>query len=194
VALALVAVVVGYVLGMVPSALLVGRHLGVDPRAQGSGNPGASNVYRTMGRGPAAVVLGIDLAKGAVAAGAGWAAGGHTVGVAAGAAAVLGHSFPIGRRGGKGAATSAGMLFVLFPVVAFVLALGWALVARVVRRPSVASLVLAVAVPSSAAFVGAPGVEVALLAAVGAVVVLRHVDNIRRLVRGTEAPIEAARP
>jgi glycerol-3-phosphate acyltransferase PlsY len=194
VALAVVAVVAGYLVGTMPSALLVGRRVGIDPRAQGSGNPGASNVYRTMGRAPAAVVLGIDLAKGALAAGMGWAAGGHTVGLLAGVAAVLGHSYPVGRRGGKGVATCAGMLFVLFPVVALVLALGWVLVVRVGRRPSVASLALAVGVPTAVALLGAPGIEVAMLAAVGALVVVRHLDNIRRLVRGTEAPIEPARP
>jgi glycerol-3-phosphate acyltransferase PlsY len=194
VALAFVAVVTGYVLGTAPTAVVVGRRLGVDPRAQGSGNPGASNVYRTMGRRPAAVVLGVDLCKGALAAALGWAIGGHTVGLVAGAAAVLGHSFPIGRRGGKGVATCAGMLFVLFPLVALVTALGWVLVARVVHRPSVASIIVALGAPIGVVFAGASGVEVALLVAVAALVVLRHADNIRRLARGTEAPIEPARP
>ena len=110
-------VVVGYLLGTLPTALLVGKRAGVDPRRAGSGNPGASNVYRTVGRRAASIVLGVDVVKGAAAAGLGWGLGGHTLGLVAGAAAVVGHSFPIGRRGGKGVATCAGMLVVLIPVV-----------------------------------------------------------------------------
>jgi glycerol-3-phosphate acyltransferase PlsY len=187
-------VVVGYFLGTVPTALLVGRRAGIDPRRSGSGNPGASNVYRTVGRRAAAVVLGGDVVKGAVAAGLGWALGGHTLGLVAGGAAVVGHSFPVGRRGGKGVATCAGMLLVVFPVAAAGAALGWIAVARVAHRPSVASIVLAAGLPAGLALAGAPGAEVALLAAVAALVVLRHAGNIRRLVRGAELPIEVAGP
>ena len=189
-----VAVVVGYLLGTLPTAVAVGARLGVDPRRSGSGNPGASNAYRTMGRIPAAVVLGGDLVKGAVATGAGWALGGHTVALAAGVAAVVGHTFPVRGRGGKGVATCAGMLLVAFPLAALAAALGWVLLAVVARRPSVASLALAVGLPLGVAVAGAPGVEVALLALAAAVVVVRHADNIRRLVHGTEAPIRVARP
>jgi glycerol-3-phosphate acyltransferase PlsY len=187
-------VVVGYLLGTLPTALLVGGRLGIDPRRSGSGNPGASNVYRTMGRVPAAIVLGGDLVKGAAAAGVGWGLGGHTVGLATGIAAVVGHSFPFRRRGGKGVATCAGTLLVTFPVVAIVAASGWVLVARLGRRPSVASLALAVGLPVAVALTGAPGIEAALLVFVAAVVIVRHADNIRRLVHGTEAPIQVARP
>jgi glycerol-3-phosphate acyltransferase PlsY len=187
-------VVVGYFLGTVPTALLVGRRAGIDPRRSGSGNPGASNVYRTVGRRAAAVVLGGDVVKGAVAAGLGWALGGHTLGLVAGGAAVVGHSFPVGRRGGKGVATCAGMLLVVFPVAAAGAALGWIAVARVAHRPSVASIVLAAGLPAGLVLAGAPGAEVALLAAVAALVVLRHAGNIRRLVRGAELPIEVAGP
>jgi glycerol-3-phosphate acyltransferase PlsY len=189
-----VSVVVGFLLGTLPTAVLVGGRLGVDPHRSGSGNPGASNAYRTMGRVPAAIVLGGDLVKGAAAAGIGWGLGGHTVGLAAGVAAVVGHSFPPRRRGGKGVATCAGTLLVTFPVVAATAALGWILVARVARRPSVASLALAIGLPVAVAVAGAPGAEVALLVVAAAVVIVRHVDNIRRLVRGTEAPIQVARP
>lgn len=187
-------VVVGYLLGTVPTALLVGRRLGHDPSHEGSGNPGASNVYRTIGRGPAAVVLTVDIVKGAAAAGLGWAVGGHTLGVACGVAAVVGHSYPLVRRGGKGVATCAGVISVLFPVHAVVAALVWVVVAKTSRRPSIASLLLAVGVPIGVAVTGAPGIEVALLAALAAVVVVRHAGNIRRLVRGTEGPIQAGKP
>jgi glycerol-3-phosphate acyltransferase PlsY len=189
-----VAVVVGYLLGTLPTAVLVGGRLGVDPRRSGSGNPGASNAYRTMGRVPAAMVLGGDLVKGAVAAGVGWGLGGHTVGLAAGVAAVVGHSFPPLRRGGKGVATCAGTLVATFPLAAAASALGWVLVARLARRPSVASLVLALGLPFGVALAGAPAAEVALLVVAAAVVIVRHADNIRRLVHGTESPIQVAGP
>jgi glycerol-3-phosphate acyltransferase PlsY len=187
-------VVVGYLLGTVPTARLVGQRAGVDPRRAGSGNPGASNVYRTVGRRAAAIVAGVDVVKGAAAAGLGWGLGSHTLGLVAGGAAVVGHSFPIGRRGGKGVATCAGMLGVLFPVAAAAAALGWIAVARVARRPSVASIVLAVGLPAGLALAGVPGAEVAVFAAVATLVVLRHAGNIRRLLQGTELPIKVAGP
>lgn len=193
-ALAVVSVVVGYLLGTVPTAYLVGRRLGHDPSHEGSGNPGASNVYRTIGRKPAAVVLAVDVLKGALAAGLGWAIGGHTVGLVCGFAAVVGHSFPLVHRGGKGVATCAGVVAVLFPLHGLATAVGWVVVAKVTRRPSVASIVLAVGVPLGVAVTGAPGVEVGLLVALAVLVLVRHAGNISRLVHGTERPIETGQP
>ena len=101
----------GYLLGTFPTAALVGRLTGHDPTAEGSGNPGATNVYGTSGRGAGAADPLIDLAKGVIAAGIGLAVGDHTLGVLTGAAAVLGHVVPLTRPtlGGKGVATAAGM-------------------------------------------------------------------------------------
>lgn len=185
-------VVAGYVLGALPTAVVVGRRLGHDPTHEGSGNPGASNVYRTVGRRAAAVVLAGDLLKGAAAAGLGWALVDHTTGVLAGAAAVVGHVLPPTRRGGKGVATSAGIVMVLFPLHGLAVAAVWAAIAALTRRPSVASLVLAAGIPVAIAVTGASGVEVAVLAAVAVVVIVRHRSNIVRLVEGDERPIEAA--
>ncbi|MEY2446856.1 MAG: acyl phosphate:glycerol-3-phosphate acyltransferase, partial [Acidimicrobiaceae bacterium] len=92
-------VVVGaYVLGGFPTAALVGRRSGFDPAGAGSGNPGASNSFRLGGTRAGVLVLIGDVGKGALAAGAGLAVGGRGLGVAAGAAAVVGHVAPIGRR------------------------------------------------------------------------------------------------
>ena len=115
--LAWLLVVPAYLLGTFPTAILVGRREGRDPTQEGSGNPGASNTFRTMGRRAGAIVLAGDVAKGALAAAAGLATGHRAVGVACGLAAVLGHVYPVTRgfRGGKGVATGAGMAIVLLP-------------------------------------------------------------------------------
>ena len=91
-------VVPAYLLGTFPTAILVGRREGRDPTQEGSGNPGASNTFRTMGRRAGAIVLLGDVAKGALAAGVGLATGNRAVGVACGLAAVLGHVAPVTRR------------------------------------------------------------------------------------------------
>jgi glycerol-3-phosphate acyltransferase PlsY len=186
--LAWLAVVPAYLLGTFPTAILVGRREGRDPTAEGSGNPGASNTMRTMGRRAGALVLAGDVGKGAVAAAGGWALGGRAVGVACGVAAVVGHVAPVtrGGHGGKGVATLAGMGAVLFPLPMAVLAMVWAAVAKLTGLASVGSLVLALGLPIGAALTGRPWGEVVAVALAGAVVVARHRDNIDRLWRGEE--------
>jgi glycerol-3-phosphate acyltransferase PlsY len=188
-------VVVAYLIGTFPSAQVVGRRLGVDPTRAGSGNPGATNMYRTAGRRAGAAVLAGDLVKGAAAAGVGLLLGDRTLAVAAAGAAVLGHVLPVTRRfhGGKGAATYAGGLLVTFPLLGLAGAAGWALLAATTRRASIASIVLAVAMPVAAGVTGANAREVAVVAVAGALVVLRHRENIARLAHGAEHPIEAGR-
>jgi glycerol-3-phosphate acyltransferase PlsY len=183
----------GYVLGSLPTALAVGRRTGHDPTSEGSGNPGATNVYRTAGRRAGAFVLLGDVVKGAAAAGLGWWSGGHLLGVACAAAAVVGHVLPVTRgfRGGKGVATYGGAVLVLFPLHGVVAAAAFLAAAKLSRRVSVASLVIAVAIPLGVAATGAPATEVALLAAIALLVVVRHADNIARLARGAERPLEA---
>jgi glycerol-3-phosphate acyltransferase PlsY len=152
-------------------------------------------VYRTAGRRAGGVVLVGDVLKGALAAGLGWLAGDHLLGVACATAAVIGHVLPVTRRlrGGKGVATYGGAVLVLFPLHGLVAGVAFALAAKVTRRVSVASLVIAIAVPVVVAATGAPGAEVALLGLITLVVVVRHGGNIARLARGTEAPIQGAR-
>ncbi len=181
-------VVPAYLVGTFPTAILVGRREGRDPTSEGSGNPGASNAYRTMGRRAGALVLLGDLAKGAVASGAGLATGNRAVAVACGLASVAGHVLPATRgfRGGKGVATAAGMALVLLPLVAAALAVVWAVVARVTGTAAVASIAIAVGLPIGAAASGRPAGEVAAFALCGAFVVLRHRSNIERLWRGEE--------
>jgi glycerol-3-phosphate acyltransferase PlsY len=181
-------VVPAYLLGTFPTALVVGRRKGRDPTAEGSGNPGASNTYRTMGRTAGALVLAGDLAKGALAAALGLTSGNRAVAVACGLAAVLGHVAPATRgfRGGKGVATGAGMALVLLPVPTLVLAVAWVAVVKVTGAASAGSLVVAVGLPLGAALAGRPAGEVAAFAVAGALVVARHRGNFARLRRGEE--------
>lgn len=184
-------VVAGYLLGTFPTAALVGRLAGIDPTASGSGNPGATNVYRTTGRRAGLVVLLIDVAKGAGAALLGLTVGDTTLGLAAGGAAVVGHIFPVTRgfRGGKGVATGAGTAAVCFPLLSLGLGVVFAVVVAVTRRVSVGSLVLALLFPIGVAVGGGPGIDVALAAATSLLVIARHHQNIRRLIRGEEAAL-----
>jgi acyl phosphate:glycerol-3-phosphate acyltransferase len=177
-----------YLLGTFPSAWLATRRRGVDPTAAGSGNPGATNVYRTAGRRAGALTLAGDLFKGAAAAGLGWAVGGHGLGVACGVAAVMGHVVPFTRvsRGGKGVATGAGMALVLFPAAALSSAAAFAVVTGLSRTVSLGSMAAVAALPAAAGLLGAPGREVAALAGCAVVVIARHRANIGRLWRGEE--------
>lgn len=181
-------VVPAYLLGTFPTAVLVGRREGRDPTREGSGNPGASNALRTMGRRAGAVVLLGDVAKGALGAALGLASGHRGVGVACGIAAVVGHVAPATRRfrGGKGVATGAGMAAVLLPLVALGLAALWAVAVGATRAASAGSVAVALGLPVGAAIAGRPAVEVAAFAGCGALVVLRHRSNLGRLRRGDE--------
>ncbi|MET0903063.1 MAG: glycerol-3-phosphate acyltransferase [Acidimicrobiales bacterium] len=181
-------VVPAYLLGTIPTAIVVGRRAGRDPTREGSGNPGASNTLRTMGPRAAAVVLAVDVAKGALAAAMGLATGHRGVAVACGLAAVLGHVFPVTRRfqGGKGVATGAGMALVLLPGVALALGVVWVVTVKVFGAASAGAVAVAVGFPVGAWLVGRPAGEVAAFAACGLLVAVRHRDNLDRLRRGEE--------
>src|SRR3954462_6704129 len=151
-----------YFLGTFPSAHLVARMGGHDVLAEGSGNPGASNVARLMGWKAGLVVMLADFGKGAIASGVGLAVAGRGVAFALGIAAVIGHMFPVTRhfKGGKGVATAGGMLLVLYPVIVLILCVVWFLVARVLKLASVGSLLCAVLFPVLVAIGGYGTTEV----------------------------------
>jgi glycerol-3-phosphate acyltransferase PlsY len=184
----LVLVPLAYLLGTFPSAALVARRAGKDVTREGSGNPGASNVTRMLGWKAGAVVLLLDMGKGALAAGVGLALDGHRGAYILGVAAVLGHVFPITRRfkGGKGVATAGGVLVVLFPLPIAVLAVVWFVIARGLKKASVASVVCAVLFPTIVAVRGGSRLDIAVTSGLAAIVVVRHFANLRRLVRGEE--------
>lgn len=187
-----------YLLGSVPFGLLVARVLGgTDIRRTGSGNIGATNVGRSLGAGAGILTLLLDLSKGALAA---WL-GGKLAGVPEGAclaglAAVLGHVFPIylGLKGGKGVATGLGAFLVLD--LSSVLAAAAIFLAGVAatRRVSVGSMLGALSLPVIICFRDAPPVLSATAWVCSLLILLRHRENLVRLVRGTEPKLGAGKP
>jgi acyl phosphate:glycerol-3-phosphate acyltransferase len=170
---------IAYLLGTFPSAVIV---------AVGSGNPGASNIARVMGRGWGIAVFVLDGLKGAIPVAAALLLDHRAAGYIWLAAAILGHMFPINRRfqGGKGVSTGAGGMIVMWPWVSMVLFAVWFAVRRVTRKASLASLTIAVGLPIGIAIADAPAWELFAAGAIGLLVVARHTDNIRRLLRGNE--------
>jgi glycerol-3-phosphate acyltransferase PlsY len=190
----LAAVAAGYLLGSVDFGVIVPRLFGVDIYGTGSGNPGATNVLRTMGRKEAALVLLGDLAKGVGAAALGSWAGGPVVGFAAGLAAVAGHCFPVWHRfkGGKGVAAAGGMIAWLEPWALLVLLGVFALTVALTRKASLGSLLAALGLVPALALFGHRGWSLGLAGAAVALIVWRHLPNIRRLLAGREHTIEEA--
>jgi glycerol-3-phosphate acyltransferase PlsY len=185
------AVPVAWLLGTFPSALLVARAHGRDILQEGSGNPGASNVARLLGWRAGALVLLLDFSKGAIAAGAGMLIGGRAGACALGVAAVVGHTFPLYRKGGKGVAAAGGALVVLYPLIVVGLALVWFVVARLLHKASLASLLTTVLFPVSVAVFRYDLWEIIAVAALALLVIIRHLGNIRRLLRRQEIDLGA---
>jgi glycerol-3-phosphate acyltransferase PlsY len=202
----------GYLLGSFPTGYLVGRWYGLDIRAHGSGNIGATNVARVVGRKPGFLVFICDALKGWLAVRAAcllvWcalpAAGGALnffalsptcdafAGVVAAIACILGHNFPIwlGFRGGKGIATTTGVLLGLMPAAVAISALVWAAAFFALRYVSLASLLAAATLPLTVGlFWWAGDANIALFCfslAATALAFWRHRSNIQRLLEGTE--------
>jgi|DewCreStandDraft_2_1066082.scaffolds.fasta_scaffold00027_208 glycerol-3-phosphate acyltransferase PlsY len=184
----------GYLLGSLPTGLLVGRVLkGVDIRDYGSGKTGVTNTLRTLGWGPAVVVLVCDILKGvAPVLLAKYLTDSAWVPVAAGLGAITGHDWPLyaGFRGGRGVATSFGATVALMPALAPVMLLIGALILLPWRYVSLMSVlgtaITAVVVVALALLGWVPGPYAAFALVAGPLIILLHRDNIRRLMAGTE--------
>jgi len=187
---ATVVLLAGYLLGSVSFAVLWARGRGVDIFAEGSGNPGATNVKRVLGAKQGNAVFAMDALKGLVAAG--WpllAFGGDVaLGVLGLAGAILGHSYSVFLRfrGGKGVATSMGGLAALMPLVLVSGLAVWGLVYAVVRVVAAASIAFALALPLAAWALSVSGERLALAFALAALIALRHRSNLARMARGDE--------
>lgn len=180
------AVVVAYFCGTIPSAIAVARSKGVDITSFGSGNPGASNVGRALGTKYFVIVMVMDALKGIVPVAA--MLGDRHVAYMCGAAAVLGHVFPVTRRlrGGKGVATGAGVVLVLHPFILLAAFASWLLLSKVTGKASVASIVAVPVVIGGFFVAGVPMWEVWSIIGIGLLVEIRHLGNIKRLLSGSE--------
>jgi glycerol-3-phosphate acyltransferase PlsY len=182
--IAAVAALVGYLVGAISPATLIARRRGIDLRDVGSGNPGASNAGRALGRRTGIAVAVLDVLKGVVPA-AGFGAIDHRAGLVAGIAAVLGHvTSPFLRgRGGKGVATALGAVLGVHPLWALIVLVVWVAGLAVSRWIALAS-VLAAASVAVVALVLREDVLWAVVVAV--LVIVRHQANfVRRLARGS---------
>jgi len=196
------AAVGGYLLGAIPFGLVLTRLAGLgDIRAIGSGNIGATNVLRTGRKDLALATLLLDSGKGAIAALGtqallGWSGVDPAIPVTAGAAAVVGHNFPVWLlfRGGKGVATTLGVILATAWPVGLIACLTWLVMAVLFRFSSLAALT-ALSVAPVVALGLSDRAHVLGFAALGLLAWWRHRDNVRRLVNGTESKIgQKAKP
>jgi len=195
-----------YLLGAVPFGFLLARTRGVDIRKVGSGNIGATNVFRSVGKSWGVLTFICDLLKGFLPVFLfpllwGKTGGAMTldapVALVCGVAAIMGHNWPVylGFKGGKGVATSAGVLLGLAPASVGIGVLVWLAAFLISRYVSVASIVAAVAVAASGwlFYHGDGWLRPAALALLAALTIVRHKSNIRRLLAGTEHRFEFRR-
>ena len=185
-------IVFAYLLGSVPVGVLLARMKGADPRKVGSGNIGATNVMRAAGKVTGALTLVGDILKGLLPVAVAFILGEPVIVVAAaGLAAFLGHLFPLflGFKGGKGVATALGVYLRLDPFAVFITVIVFVLVLLKWRFVSLGSLVGVAAMPLLLYLLNAPDYYVYLALIIGALIFIKHRDNIRRLFAGTENKI-----
>jgi acyl phosphate:glycerol-3-phosphate acyltransferase len=195
----LIAALIGYVLGAIPFGFLAARAKGIDIRQHGSGNIGATNVWRVCGWRFGLPVFILDALKGVVSVWVGkwmvqFSEAVQILSIASAAGCIIGHSFPVWLKfkGGKGVATSLGVMIGLMPLASLIAFALWAVVFKVSGYVSLASIVAAVALPTivgvgnvSGWNYGWPPFWFALVA--GLLVIIRHKSNIARLRAGTES-------
>jgi glycerol-3-phosphate acyltransferase PlsY len=185
-----------YLVGSLPTGYLAGKLRGIDIRAAGSGNIGATNVFRVLGKKAGSAVLGIDALKGFAAAR--WlpllaaqffpGVSRENLALAAGAAAVLGHVCTcwLKFKGGKGIATSAGVGLAWAPAACLTALAFWGIAFVVTKYVSVASIVAAVVLPCAVWFFGGGLKMTLVMTALAVLAIYKHKTNIGRLIDGTE--------
>jgi glycerol-3-phosphate acyltransferase PlsY len=185
-----------YLLGSIPFSFLVARHEGVDVRAVGSGNVGATNVLRNVGRAAGLLAFALDFAKGSAAT---WLAretiGGYVFPSAAAVVAVLGHMHPVWLRfrGGKGVATGAGAFLPIAPLPTVGALIVFGIVTAATRYVSLGSMAGSASLGALGFLFGTPPPVPLAAAFVALLVAWKHRENIRRLTRGTERRMGAPR-
>jgi len=179
----------GYAIGSVPFAFLVARRAGIDVRVAGSGNVGAANVLRTTGTPSGVIVMALDISKGAATVLVAYAGAGTIASMAAaGAAAIVGHIYPVWLKfhGGKGVAVAAGVFAVLAPAAAVIAAGVFLATVWITRLVSLGSVAATVTLPTAAWFLGSPRPVVAAAAGAAVLILFRHRTNVRRIFSGRE--------
>ena len=182
-------IVLGYAFGSVPFAFILARRAGIDVRVAGSGNVGAANVLRTSGMPLGVIVMALDMLKGAATVLLASAVEAAPAAVAAaGAAAIVGHIYPVWLRfhGGKGVAVAAGVFAVLSPIPTIAAASVFLIVVWGSRVISLGSIAATLTLPPAALLSGAsPSVARAAIGA-AALILFRHRANLQRILSGTE--------
>ena len=177
-----------YLLGSLSFATLIARSHGIDIFSVGSGNPGATNVKRVLGKTPGNLVFALDCLKGFV--GTAWPLflSTHLLPIIGLIGVLLGHSFSlfIGFRGGKGVAVIIGGLLALMPVVLLIGLFIWVLLFYTTRYVSLASLGFGLALPLSALFLKCPLLNCVLAVTLCLFILIRHIPNLHRLFQGKE--------
>ncbi len=192
----IIAAALSYLLGSIPNGLILGKGIwGVDLRQHGSGNIGATNAWRTIGKNAGISIFALDLLKGAISAYLGLhLAGSELAGIVCGLLAIAGHSWSIflGFKGGKGVATGLGVIATLMPWVTLIVFAVWFAIVKITGYVSLGSVVGAILVPILAVLFGLH-TDFMVLGLIAAVfIVYRHKSNISRLLNGTESKIHAA--
>jgi acyl phosphate:glycerol-3-phosphate acyltransferase len=206
----IVVLVTSYFLGSVPAGYLAGKARGIDVRTVGSGNIGATNAFRVLGKTAGTVVLLSDAFKGFVAARwvpllavylfPGAAPHQEYLALAAGAAAILGHNFTcwLKFKGGKGIATSAGLVLAWAPLACLMALAVWGVVFVLTRFVSLGSIVAAVVLPFAVWYCPPSGrlTMTIVMAGLSLLAIYKHKGNIQRLLNGTESRLgkKAERP
>ncbi|WP_432409001.1 glycerol-3-phosphate 1-O-acyltransferase PlsY [Wukongibacter sp. M2B1] len=188
----LIPAIISYLIGSIPFSLLTAKYLGgIDIRNYGSGNTGATNVFRTLGKKAGAVAFLGDFLKGFIVAIIVRNLIGIDVAVICSFFAILGHCYPVflGFKGGKGVATGAGTVFALYPIVGLILVFIFILIVSFSRIVSLASISAAVLFPILSYFMNTHKYFLVFSIFIGLFVVYRHKANIRRLISGNESKI-----
>ena len=187
-------IIAAYLLGSIPTGLLLAKASGVDIRSSGSGNIGATNVYRTLGRTVGILTLIGDCLKGVVpVVTAAWLGMSASWIAAVGLAAFLGHTYTIflGFKGGKGVATALGVFLAVSPAAVGSVLLIFVAVVWKWRYISLGSIVAAMAMPGMVAVFDSRPAVVIMTVIIALLVVWKHRENIKRLKEGTESKFKA---
>lgn len=184
--------ILGYFIGTISSSYLIGKFAGnIDIRKHGSGNLGATNTLRVLGLKAGIGVLLADFLKGVAATLIGIWIGGEFGGLMGGLGAIVGHNWPVflGFKGGKGIATSLGLIFTLFPKIGAILVVCGIIIIAATRYVSLASLVGSIMFPILVAVFNYDLIYVIISIVIAVLAIYRHRSNIERLINGNENKI-----